>query len=359
MSIMWMDNFVSYGTGPSDIGSGGAARTRMGQGTPYVNLNSWTVADPVTTGGYCITANGVNNNGNNLDNNLALPVPGAAIGVACRFYLPYLGQSNDIIQWQDVSNNTLYAMNILSNGAIAIRNANGGNGAQVVSTIVPVVTAGAWWHIEAMVDLALGYVSVYVEGVRVIYQSIPTSATLIAILGWSTRWNLQAPITYQDMKDLIIYDKNGTVNNAAGSIGPVTVYRLPLLTDVSNGWTITGGTTVHATIGGEPPVDATEYSSAGYGPFPAAAVCGATALPANIVGVRGIMTLQRVDKSDGGDAQYQMQAISGTSTHTGVSHLPGTSLAYQYDVVELDPATGVVWSPIGVNNVHIGINRTV
>jgi len=66
-----------------------------------------------------------------------------------------------------------------------------------------------------------------------------------------------------------------------------------------------------------------------------------------------------VAKSDGGDAEYQVDIVSGSSTHTGTAHTLSTSFNYQYDVVELDPATGDLWSPIAVNNLNIEINRTV
>ena len=354
MSIQWADNFGSYGTG-----SGSA--TLMLNGLPYTRLDSGgVVADPVVSGGVCwnlSSGDGLQYQGS------IVPVPVNAFGVAFRWYSSGGGQRMPIT-WTDGSNHGLYSIVVEINGAISIYQ-NGYNfgqnlGTQVATTTIPVITYNSWWHIEAMLDYALGNITVYVEGVQVLtYSFTAAPSTLIYNMVYSVTTYGNAYSGSVCIKDFVMYDKSGTVNNTVGSIGPCTVYRLALDSDVSNGWSITGGTTVNGTIGGEPPADSTSYITAGVSPIPAPAVCGISHLPSNIVGVRGIVSLQRVAKSDGGDAEYQVDIVSGSSTHTGTAHTLSTSFNYQYDVVELDPATGDLWSPIAVNNLNIEINRTV
>ena len=359
MSIQWADNFGSYG-----IGSGSA--TLMLNGLPYTHLDvgPWNsggvVADPLVSGGVCWNLS--SGNGSGYQSSI-VPVPVNAFGVALRWCSSGGGQRMPI-SWKDSYNQGLYGIIVEINGAISIyqHSYNFGQrlGTQVATTIIPVITYDSWWHIEAMLDYALGNITVYVEGVQVLsYSFTAAPSTLIYNMTYSltTYANSYAGTAY--IKDFVMYDKSGTVNNTVGSIGPCTVYRLALNSDVSNGWSITGGTTVNETIGGEPPADSTNYITAGVSPFPAPAVCGISHLPSNIVGVRGIVSLQRVAKSDGGDAAYQVDIVSGSSTHTGTAHTLSTSFSYQYDVVELDPSTGEPFTPIAVNNLNIEINRTV
>ena len=354
MSIQWADNFGSYG-----VGSGSA--TFMTNGLPYTRLDSGgVVADPLVSGGVCWNLS----SGTGLQyQQTIVPTPVNALGIALRWNSSGGGQRTPIC-WADSNNHGLYAIVVEINGAISIYqnifDFGQGIGTQVATTTIPVITYNSWWHIEAMLDYALGNITVFVEGVQVLQYSFTSAPSTLIYNMWyscTTFGSAFAGLVY--IKDFVMYDKSGTVNNTVGSIGPCTVYRLSLDSDISNGWSIVGGTTVNGTIGGEPPQDSTEYITAGASPIPAPAICGISPLPSNIVGVRGVVSLQRVAKSDGGDAQYQIDLKSGTATHTGTAHTVSTSFNYQYDVVELDPATGEPWSPIAVNNLNIEINRTV
>lgn len=359
MSIQWADNFGSFGVGPSSV-------PFLISGTPYLYLSSWSysqspngvVSDPDGSGGVCLAV-GQNLSGVDAsDNQLALPTPVNAVGAAFRWYMPG-GQKRQLHFWVDNAQNPLYRLVNEFNGALSIYPYSTVYTTPLATTTIPVLTFNTWWHIETMLDYVLGKITVFVEGIQVLQYSItPSSGTLIYGLGFSPRVGENSGGGSCFMKDYVVYDKNGSINNTVGSIGPCTVYRLALATDISNSWTITGGTTVNGTIGVSPPNDA-NFISAGTGPIPAGAICGVTPLPSNIVGVRGLVTLQRVQKSDGGDANYQVDLISGSSTHTGTTHSVSTSFNYQFDVVELDPATGEAWSPVAVDNVHVEINRTV
>lgn len=358
MAIQWMDNYGWCGTGSTSL-------TYLLSGTPYTLLSGTTgfpngvIADPVISGQYCLQVGQNLGNYYNVDNQVALPTPANAIGIACRWYMSG-GSARSIVQWQDASGTILYSLQNEINGALSIYGAGTFGGSQLATTTVPVLTFNTWWHIEAMVDYALGKITIFVEGTQVlVYSFTAAPTTLIYNLGFSPRVGEGSPGGTILMKDYVIYDKSGSNNNTVGSIGPCSVYRLALNSDVSNGWTITGAASVHAAIGGEPPADSTSYIAAGYGPFPAPAVTGITSLPTTVVAVRGVMSLQRTKKSDGGAASFQVNLKSGSSTHTGTTHNSATSYNYSWDVVELDPATGAPWTPISVNNMKVQLNRTV
>lgn len=358
MAIQWMDNFGWCGTGSTSL-------TYLLSGTPYTLLSGATgfpngvIADPVISGAYCLQVGQNLGNYYNADNQVALPTPANAIGVALRWYMSG-GSGRSIIQWQDVGGNILFGLQNEINGALSIYGPGAFGGSQLATTTVPVLTFNTWWHIEAMVDYALGKITVFVEGTQVlVYSFTEVPSPIIYNIGFSPRTGLGSPGGTILMKDYVIYDKSGTQNNTVGSIGPCTVYRLALNSDVSNGWTITGAASVNAAIGGEPPADSTSYIAAGYGPFPAPAVCGIASLPTTVVAVRGVMSLQRTKKSDGGVASFQVNLKSGSSTHTGTTHNPATSYNYSWDVVELDPATGALWTPIAVDNMNVQLNRTI
>lgn len=358
MSIQWMDNFNSYGTGGTGV-------TNMLQGTPYISIAPASgahqlVADPdVTATGYVLQCGGTNDNSNTLDSRLAIPVPSKQIGVGARWYFVTLpgtsGTRPVLYSYRDVTNSKIYELILETNGSLSLY---AGDGSQLATTTVPVVAASSWTHIACKIDTAAGTVRVEVEGVNQTALSAYTfSATnaLFYILGWSSRQNLISNVDAgYYIKDFVLWDSAGSVNN--GMLGTVGVYRLPVSADVSTGWSSTGANN-WSVLNETPPVDSS-YISAGSA-LPAASVMEFADLPANIVGVRAVMSLVRMQKSDSGDCTVIPSLKSGASLHAGVSHPLSTSPTYYYDVCELDPATGAAWTPTGVNLANVKLDRTV
>lgn len=353
MAIQWMDNFGWCGTGAASL-------PFLLSGTPYGILANTTgyyggvTTDPVISGGVCLQVGQTLSNYDNTDNALNLPAPTNKVGVAKRWYSAG-GAQRSITQYLDVYGNVICRVVAETTGAISVYGSGLLAGPLLGTTTVPVITFNTWWHIETFFDNS-GIVDVYVEGVKKLTATYTGPGTSITGVGWSPRYGEGSPGGTVLLKDLVIYDTTGTVNNTSGSIGPRSVYRLVLNSDVSNGWTITGGTTVNGTISGEPPLDSSQYISAGSS-IPAPAICGIASLPTSIISVSGVMSLQRTSKSDGGVATYQVDLKSGSATHTGTTHSAATSYNYQWDVVELDPNTGVLWTPTAVDNLKVEINR--
>lgn len=92
---------------------------------------------------------------------------------------------------------------------------------------------------------------------------------------------------------------------------------------------------------------------------PAAMEFGFTDLPPDVTSVRGLVVVGRMKKIDGGDGNVQMSLISNGSAFDGADRPLTTTDTYWYDISQLDPDTGLPWSPLAVNNMTGRINRTV
>lgn len=82
-------------------------------------------------------------------------------------------------------------------------------------------------------------------------------------------------------------------------------------------------------------------------------------LPDEVTSVRGIISVIRARKIDGGDAQLQTSLISGTDPDPGTDRQITTTFTYWYDISEVDPATGTAWTPTSFDAAEIEIDRTV
>lgn len=92
---------------------------------------------------------------------------------------------------------------------------------------------------------------------------------------------------------------------------------------------------------------------------PAAMEFGFENLPPDITSVRGLVVVGRMRKVDGGDGNVQMSLISNGDAFDGVDRPLTTTMTYYFDVSQLDPDTGLPWSPFAVDNMTGRVNRTI
>lgn len=92
---------------------------------------------------------------------------------------------------------------------------------------------------------------------------------------------------------------------------------------------------------------------------PAAMEFGFDDLPPDITSVRGLVVVGRMKKIDGGDGNVQMSLISNGAAFDGADRPLTTADTYWFDISQLDPDTGLPWSPLAVNNMTGRVNRTV
>jgi len=343
MSLEWMDNFGIYGVG-------GQARMLNGL---YAEINNSTlVADPDPSGTGETVLRMVTNGGDAWRR--VLGGTRTRVGVAMRIWMASLPPGAPAlpmpVRFRDGSNNALCDLRIASTGALEFHY----DGLTTsISTGGPVLVANAWQHVEILVDFSttVGEVEVRVEGVTVLSaDTINTGAGCAQVVG---RFNQGEIVAY--MRDLVCYNGLGTENN--DFLGTVLVVSLDVTSDVALNWTPSAGTTGWEILDNVPPNDA-QFISAG-DPPPSPYEGGLSNLPPDVTSVKALQTVVRAAKIDGGDGNLQVGMISGASTALGADRPITTAFTYWLDVFEVDPATGVAWTPVAVDAAEIQIDRTV
>jgi hypothetical protein len=356
MSIQWMDDFKGYG----------GTITHMLDGTPWVDyVNSSLLDDPdPNITGWVLRVNSSGGASNFTSNvRLALPTPTQKVGIACRVWLTTLpdGPSHAFsFHWQTTGNGMKYHFSIQPNGSIKLyRGSNYSGRVLVADSVAPVVFAGTWNHLEFWIDCVTGVYAAYKEGIAISAltgtDATPPGSTTGIVSFADEEPGAGATNTNPYIKDLVVMDGLGSTNN--NKIGPVTIYRLSPISDVSGGWTPSTGTSVSATID-EDDVSDVDYASAVW-PAPAAHIMNLEDVPADVVSIRGAMLWGRMRKSDGGDGQVQMSIISNGVAGAGTDRAISTSFAYYWDVKEFDPNTSAAWTPTALNAATFKLNRTL
>lgn len=364
MSIEWADNFSLYGPVNS-----GAARAQMNDGI-YSNQYASIVAvgdglapdpDPNATGN-CYRLVPTDNAVYGLRKVLSGNQTTAGMGGRYWFSpLPVLATSQPIFhQYRDASNNILVSIHVTPTGAISAWRGNPFVGVLLGTTPGPVVTASAWWHIESKVHFSetVGSVEVRVEGVpKLVLDNINTSTGDVPCAICWARYRFTAVETGINyfVKDLVLFNGNGTENS--DFLGSGTVFDLRTDSDVALNWTPSVGSDGWSILDNAPPVD-TAYIEAG-DPPPAAYVASLTNLPPDITSVRGLITVVRARKVDGGDGNLQVSVISDGDEASGADRPVSAAFTYHFDVFEEDPNTAAPWTPAAVNAVQIKLDRTV
>lgn len=349
MAIQWMDNFGSYGTTKAFLLNG-----------PYAEAYGTLIADPdVNATGIVYESEGQFGSGESTSIRKVLPATATTVGIASRIWLASLPASNSIgraLAIADGSNNTLCYIWITTTGAIQVKNSAG---TVLAASAGPVIVANAWQHIEfkAFMSATVGTVEVRVEGVTVCTATgVNTGAGPAAQVRIDKYADSGGASITAFHKDFIVWDGSGTTNT--DFIGSCSVVTLKPNADISLNWTPSSGVTGWNLINESPPDDNSSYISAPT-PAPSPAVFGLTDLPPDVTSVKGLMTLIRSEKTDGGDGNLQASLVSGGSTVNGNDRPLTTAYTYWNDLFPLDPATAAAWLPSAVNAVHMSLNRTV
>jgi hypothetical protein len=294
---------------------------------------------------------------------LILPATNATVGMANRTWLANIpnstGRQPMIHQFRNASNAALTTITVNPSGAIEAR--RGGEGGTLLGTSDPnALVANAWQHVETKVlfSSTVGTVEVRVEGVPVLeLTGVNTSSSDLecGIVAWTNPGDGTGGITTWYAKDLLVWDGAGSVDN--DFFGSVSIYALLTDADISLNWTPSTGSTGWDLLDESPPNDA-DYISAP-DPAPAAAVMSLTNLPADVTSVRGLISFVRAAKTDGGDGDLQVSLTSGANTDAGADRPMTTAFTYWKDVSEVNPGTGVFWTPTEVDAMDIEFDRTV
>lgn len=352
--LLHADNFTIYGGDES----------LMLNGIYAENGGCTLVTDPDGISGGMVLRPGWNGFNTNTNWRYVLQTGATTkAGVALRWWNSTLPPSNNlkaqVIQFRDGANNVLLALGALSTGQLEVQSLDNAGNPTNYDTLVPVITAQGWYHIEILATHTGGmvyHVEVRVEGVNVL--TVDTAATRAADIAQIAAYHVQIGGDVQEnfIKDLVIYNGSGTENN--DFLGSVLVSNLNPLTDVALNWGLTGGATGHDILSNIPPNDAA-FIYALHIPPPAGPYVGTLSdLPVDTSSVKGVITFVRAAKSDGGDGSLQVGVISNGVTGLGSDRPITVAQTYWRDVFELDPDTGAPWLPAAVNATEIQINRT-
>jgi hypothetical protein len=366
MSVIWADNFQAYGTDEAAMTNGLYAQVDTSPGITLEND-----PDPLAPAGSRVVrfpGNGDPSSGSTSDINVRFAFPNgptATMGASIRLYCPELpiadDQSIEIFRWANISNVDILILELLTTGALRIRHIE--NGTILGTSVIPVIAADNWAHIEMKVLFSdtVGTTEVRVNGNEVSgltltsQDTIASGGVVAAQVAFTQRATSTSSRQRYYIRDFILWDTLGTQNN--NFMGTLSIINLYPDADSSLNWAPSTGATGWNLIDEVGPND-TDYIAAD-DTLPAASVFNLTDLPADIVGVRALIPINRSRKSDAGDGNVQQGVRSGASTDTGANTPVTTAFSYRWDVSELNPATGVAYTPLEVNAVEYVINRTL
>lgn len=370
MALIWADDFRSYGTGSNSrvvMKDGLYAQTENDLNTQAGQIT--VVDDPDVSADASSVALRFSNNVSGLGDNIVRWVnPSGAlttIGVAFRLWpvtLPTDDEKAFALHFRNSSNADNCLLELMTTGQLRIR--RGGEGGTVLGTSsIPVVTAASWSHIEIKVTFSdtVGTTEVRVNGVEVSglsltgIDNVNTAEQSCSQIAFVQRASGSSAKQEYNIKDFIVWDTTGSQNN--DFFGTVQVLRLAPTADSSFNWAPSTGSTGWDLIDETGPSDADFISAAD--PPPAASSFEFENLPEDITSVRGLITLVRARKSDGGDGNLQVSLTSGGVDDAGADRPITTAYAYWWDVSELDPNTASAWTKSSVDAATIKVNRTL
>lgn len=358
MAIDWMDNFNIYGTD-------GGRDARLLNGVYAETTRATLQVDPDPTAGGTMALQKFSG-GLGGDMRKVLSAAVTTVGVAARYWLTSIPSdsgavhSPSFIVLSDVNNVAHIRLSADASGNLrALRNDNGGE-VQIAITASPVIIANAWKHIETkcFLDAAAGTLEVRIEGVPVLTfagrtaSNIPGAIVSCQQVAFRSGWD--GPNMY--VKDFIIWNGTGAANT--DFLGSCQVMKIIPDADVALNWTPSAGVTGYNLINEVTPDDDGSYIAAPF-PIPAAYKCSLSDLPVTVTSVKGVMPIHRSRKTDGGDGNIQVGAISGGSTGLGADRPITTAYTYWWDVFDRDPNGNIAWTRLAVNAMNLQLNRTL
>lgn len=300
-----------------------------------------------------------------------LKVPTPKVGVGMRLWLEHLPANNDQcptpVIWSDASNTNMFFYRINTTGSISAYVWDTTSGAfgdpyLIGTTPGPVVTANAWWQIEAYFDGAALEFELRVEGITKLTLDstdfaghLHNGPNVYQVSYVSAADGIGAgPSTY--LKDYFWWDGLGSQNN--DFLGSCLVYPSRPDGDVAiGGWVPSTGTEAWPILDTTTP-GSTPYISAGIPPSDPV-IMTQTNLPPDITSIKFLMTVVRAAKVDGGDGNLQVSILSGGDVAAGENRPITAAQTYWEDVFELDPDTGAPWLPGAFDASQIQLDRTV
>lgn len=355
MSLLFADGFSLYGTGAT-------SETNMAQG----------IYATVSAGVQCLTTNprapGTHHlriSGSNDELRRVLGGDFATgIGIGFALYLSNLPTNNDrclILQLRDGANLGRITFTLQSTGVLEVR--RGDHGGTLIASSAAVFTAGAYQHVEIFCigHLTTGEVEVRRNGETVISFTGNTGSGTIE--QYAHRWQGSADTGVDvDFADVHGWDESGSVNNTF--LGDVVWYRLNPTSDTAEtDWVRNAGANDFDAIDDTTPDGDTTYIEAGTAGD--VSDFGMSNLPGTASAIIAVVTQPMARKTDAGAGSLQVTLLSSNigsppapAESDGDDRPITTAYTYYPDIHEVDPATGVAWTPSAVNAMQLRLTRT-
>lgn len=286
------------------------------------------------------------------------------VGIQFRLWMDALpantGQCPPVAIWSDNSNIRIGWLQVDTTGRMSFyKGDGGGSGTLVGTTSAPVISAGTWWHVAAFMHGGTandGTFELRIENkVKLDLDTIDMFAATVYQTSHASNGDTIGAGPGMYIKDLTWWNKDGTENN--DFIGRTRNVAGVTDSDITLGdWTPYTGTTGWDILDNNPGDDAKYLEAADTDVTPM--VYGFTNLPADVSAVRGVFTMVRVGKVDGGDASVRVGVISDGTTALGTDRAIAQTQHMYTDLFEVDPDTGVAWSPGAVDAMQGQVDRT-
>lgn len=365
--LILADGFALYGTGAT-------SRTNMSQGV-------WAQADaPIE----CSTANPRGHGTHHLrfasvQNDAVRRVLGAdygdGLGFGAAFYfsdLPTSNASHLLFGARDGANAGQYSIILETTGKLAIWRGDLNTGVKIDETTNPVITAGAYQHIEMFavcgnaggspgggsMEIRVNGQTVYLNN-NIDLQNQGTNSVEQFVMGSP----VNSPVWFgtMDVADLHCWDTSGSVNNDfLGDVQWLPVF--PTADRAAQEWTPSATGDGYTFVDESTPDAEATYIEAPFGSPGAISEFDMTDVPALTSDVVGFVFQPMLRKTDAGDGSAQMSIIQSASSPEDVTvgvDRPLTQVyTYYPEVFEVDPATGVRFTPSGFNSMAVRLQRT-
>lgn len=288
-----------------------------------------------------------------------------SVGLAFASYLSALPNSNDTygIMFRDTANSGQFTIFVQSTGILEVKRGNFAAGYTSLGTsVVPVVTANAWHHIEIKAvagNGTAGAVEIRVNEVTRInltgIDTIQTSNVEFSQFAIGDDSNSAANADWY-IDDLFAWDT--TVdgdNDIVDFVGDKKCFTmLPNADTAQADFAKSSGTVGYSLIDDPTPDDADYIYTDTDGDF---SDFGLTDLPGEVTEIIGVVALPRVLKSDAGTVTHAADIVSGSSA-TAADAIPATTQATYWPFVHTkDPASGVPFTPSDLNAAKLRLTR--
>ena len=358
MALLFIEGFEPYGGSVAEMTKGA-----------YLDTTNISFSTFSRTGTYSLVTAGVQN----AQVRRSLYGEYTTLGMGFAFYIteyPVESTTARLCEFNNDNNSPQVSVWITTAGNISI-----GRGAADVgqsytefarTTNSPCIT-DAWQHVEIQIHFhdTAGWFEIRLDGITVLqgsnldtlysttYQNcnqVNGMGTRAVISGGSMNWQ-------QYMDDWYVYDMTGSENN--NWIGD---RRVLALVPVDNGgtqeWTPNGASTEYQCIDEIPADDDTTYISAGPSGLPINSTFQLTQLGSDVASINGIEIYTKSKKSDAGVCNLQVSMQQGSDEATGEIWPASTAYTHRTQMFELDPSTGALWTPAGLNSALVDIERT-